>query len=88
MGNTINGMSAREWWETVLAEGVMGKTGLSAAEAMEKFCTKNVWRQDGAQLVGYKELEWHFDFVRRDITGVEFGMEVMVVAGCRSGNFV
>lgn len=79
--HTINGMSAKEWWETVLSEAVMGTTGLTAAEAVEKFTTEDTWRQDGPRVIDRKMLEWHFDWVRRDITGVEFEVQHAICQG-------
>jgi SnoaL-like domain len=81
MSNTINGMPAKQWWESVLAEGVMGRTGLSAGEAIEKFTREDVWRRDGPQLIGRDELKWHFEWVRRDISGVEFEVEHAICEG-------
>jgi hypothetical protein len=79
--HTINGMSAKQWWETVLSEGVMGNTGLSAAEAVERFTTEDCWRQDGPRIIDRKMLEWHFDWVRRDTTGVEFEVQHAICQG-------
>ena len=71
--HTINGMSAKQWWETVLSEGVMGNTGLSAAEAVEKFARR---RLDPVRIIGggaQSDLwcQIHADMLGRTIERVE-----------------
>ncbi|WP_113699734.1 hypothetical protein [Nonomuraea lactucae] len=60
----INGLSAKQWWENLLHEMVMGLTGLSTADALDKYLTPDFWRQDGPRVITRDMLGHHCDWVR------------------------
>jgi hypothetical protein len=74
---------AKVWWDKLLAEAVMGRGGLSAADAIEKYTTPGMWRQDGPRVIEREELEWHFEWVRRTQEGMDFEVEHTI----RDGDF-
>jgi SnoaL-like domain len=74
---------AKVWWEKLLGEAVLGRSGLSAADAIEKYTAPGMWRQDGPRTIGREELEWHFEWVRSTKEGMDFEVQHAI----RDGDF-
>lgn len=55
----LNGLSPSEWWTNLLDELVMGKSGLSVEEALDKYTEPGFWRQDFDRVIDRDMLGHH-----------------------------
>jgi hypothetical protein len=60
--DTIDGLSPREWWQNSLTEGILGTTGLTVDESIDKYWSEDVYLQLGPLVYDRKMLvasvEW------------------------------
>src|SRR5262245_2772164 len=62
--DTINGLPPAVWWENSLTEGILGTTGLSVDEALDKYWQPDLYLQVGPQVYDRKMLARHLEAVR------------------------
>lgn len=63
--NTIAGLTPKEWWAGSLTEGIMGTTGLTVDEALDRYWQPEFQCESAGRSYDRGMLKWHLEWVRR-----------------------
>jgi hypothetical protein len=64
--HTIAGLAPEVWWQKSLTEGIMGTTGLTVDEALDKYWQPEFECESAGRSYDRAMLKWHLEWVRRE----------------------